>query len=293
MSFIKGNMSTKAFLRFWKNSETAPIKSAMRFPNSTNFSSLATSSSRITLRLSIPPCFMACHIGENAFSTTRAPSMSGLIESTILPQPSVKESHQLAILFHMPSAFGNHFWTISTVQLLTLSTVETRPSINAPVPKAETATIIRFISRVRIRNIFCIATFAGSRNVVPKSANWPRTRLKNVFICPISVWFTASNCPATPPSFASSPDIISFFSSSFVFTLASLRAFSISGPSSFAAVLTSLRLFFESVRAAIIAPTFSAAAPGSWPADPKSISDLNIVVLAFICGVFIVLDIAA
>ena len=107
------------------------------------------------------------------------------------------------------------------------------------------------------------------------------------------VLFTASNWPATPPNSASFPDIINSLSWSFVFTFAFFKASAISGPTAIAAAFTSERLFLEFERDSITAATFSAAAAGSWPAEPKSIKFLNNPVLPLICGVLIVLDITA
>ena len=170
-SLMIGNMSKNAFFNPWAKSETPRIKSAIRFPNSTTSPSFAISSSLKSFIFATPDSFSAVNIGEKAFSRTRAPSISGRMYSTIFLQPLVKEPHQLPIRPKKPCVFGSHFSMTFTMNELTLSTPATSESMNVPVPKADVATISFLKSREMMLNIFCIATFAGSRNCCPKSAN--------------------------------------------------------------------------------------------------------------------------
>ena len=108
-SFMIGRMSKNAFFNFWLKSEIPDISSPILLPNSRTSSSFSSNPSLKPFMLSIPPCFIAAQIGENAFSKTRAPSIIGRMKSTIFFQPFVNEFHQLLVLLKNPCVLGSHF----------------------------------------------------------------------------------------------------------------------------------------------------------------------------------------
>ena len=179
-----------------------------------------------------------------------------------------------------------------TIQLDSLSIAVTKPPVNEsnPGPPA-IAALARARSLRIIPNTSSNAFLVGSRNWSPKSANSLRITPKYALSCPMSVLFTASNCPATPPFSASFPENKSSLNWSFVLIFASFSAFCISGPSFLASAITSPIPFFWLERAATTAATCSTAFAGSCPAEPKSIKARIVLLLAFICAIFMVLDI--
>ena len=163
-SLRNGKESIIIALNVRPTSKAACTNPASFSPISAKTSELATSSSLNFPKFFEPSFFITSIIGLNTCSRTFAPSINGRSLSTMICQPLPIFSKVSPIPETDVPASGRYFLTTFTKKFDTTSTTFTSPSNTFPLPNAPSSPETFIILVCIVLNIFCIATFAGSKN---------------------------------------------------------------------------------------------------------------------------------